>query len=177
MKKTVALKKLVTTALLMAMSIVLVRYLGVTTDLVKINFGFLPLTAAAMLYGPVWGGCTFAVADVVGMLIAGGGKTYFPLFTVSEFLYGVAYGLILHKKEKTLARVSFAVILTTVVINLMITPVWNMLYMKLIMGKTLTYRAVVATKLIPAAILAPVKIISIYMLWRYCGKSMEKYAN
>lgn len=177
MKKTVALKKLVITAMLTAISIVLVRYLGLTTDLVKINFGFLPLTAAAMLYGPIWGGCTFAVADVVGMLIAGGGRTYFPLFTVSEFLYGVAYGLILHKKEKTLGRVTFAVALTTVVINLLITPVWNVLYMKLVMGKTLTYWAVVATKIIPAAILVPVKIISIYTLWRCAGKTMEKYAN
>ncbi len=176
MKKSLSVKKLVITALLMAMSIVLTRYLGITTDLVKINFGFLPLTVAAILYGPVWGGCTFAVSDIVGMLIAGGGKTYFPLFTVSEFLYGVAYGLILHKREKSLKNVSLAVVLTTLVINLMITPVWNMLYMKLIVGQTMTYWAVVSVKILPAAILAPVKIASIYLLWRYAGRSLEKYA-
>ena len=177
MKKSASLKKMVITALLVAMNIVLVRYLGITTDLVKINFGFLPLVVVAALYGPVWGGASFALADIVGMLIAGGGRTYFPLFTVSEILYGVFYGLILHKREKSLLNVSFAVILTTVVIYLALTPVWNMLYMSIIMGKELPYWSIVVTRLPSAAIMAAVKIASIYLLWRYAGKYMTKYSR
>ena len=177
MQKTANLKKMVITALLVAMNIVLVRYLGLTTDLVKINFGFLPLTVVAILYGPWWGGASFALADVVGMLIAGGGRTYFPLFTISEFLYGVFYGLILHKREKNLPNITFAVVLTTVVINLGLTPVWNMLYMKFIMGQVLPYWSIVVTRATPAVIMAVIKIVTIWLLWRYAGKYMTKYSK
>lgn len=177
MKKSLNLKKMVITALMIAMNIVLVRYLGVTTDLVKINFGFLPLTTVALLYGPLWGGASFALADIVGMLIAGGGRTYFPLFTVSEFLYGVAYGLLLHKREKNLLNISLTVILTTVVINLGLTPLWNMLYMRIIMGKELAYWAIVTTRVAPAIIMGVIKIASIYLLWRYLGRIMTKYSK
>lgn len=177
MKKTIDLKKMIITALLVAMNIVLVRYLGVTTDLVKINLGFLPLVAVAALYGPVWGGVSFALADIVGMLIAGGGRTYFPLFTVSEILYGVSYGLILHKREKNLLNISFAVILNKIVIYMGITPIWNMLYMRYIMGKELPYRSIVVTRLPSAAIMSVIEIASIYLLWRYAGKYMTKYSR
>lgn len=176
-KNRLNLKKMVITALLVAMNIVLVRYLGITTDLVKFNFGFLPLTTVALLYGPWWGGASFALADIIGMLIAGGGRTYFPLFTVSEFLYGVVYGLILHKREKNLLNISFAVVLTTLVIKLGLTPVWNMLYMRFIMGKVLPYWSIVATRLTPAVIMAVIEIASMYLLWRYAGRYMTKHSK
>ncbi len=171
------LRRLVVTAMLIALQIVLARYLGITTDLVKINFGFLPLTTIAALYGPLWGGCSFAMADVIGMLLNGGGKTYFFPFTISEFLYGVLYGLLLHKREKTLLNVTLAVVVTTLTLNLGLTPLWNVLYMKIFLGKSLTYGAVWLTKVIPALIQAPIRIITIYMLWRYAGKAMTKYAK
>lgn len=175
--KTLTTRRLVVTAMLVALNIVLVRYLGVTTDLVKVNFGFLALSTVAILYGPLWGGCSYALADILGTLLNSSGGTYFFPFTVSEFLYGVVYGLLLHNREKSLRNVIIAVVLTTLVINLGLTPLWNVLYVRIFLGKTLSYGAVWLTKVVPALIMTPIKILSIYLLWKYAGSSMIKYSR
>ncbi len=169
------LSRLIITAMLMALAIVLERFLGIETDLVKLNFSFLPLAAAAALYGPLWGGAAFFLADLFGMLLFSRGAVYFPLFGVSEFLFGVIFGLFLYKKEKTLLRAGLSVAVSSLVITLGLTPLWNVLYMKLILGKSLSYTAVWLTKVAPALILIPVKTLCIYLLWKYAGKYMEKY--
>ncbi len=174
---TVSIRRFVITAMLVSLAIVLSRVLGITTDLIKFNFSFLPLSTAAILYGPVWGGFAYALSDILGTIINSGGGAYFFPFTVSEILYGVIYGLLLHNREKSLLNISIAVVTTTLALNLGLTPLWNMLYVRLIVGKTISYGAVWLTKLIPALINMPIRIISIYTLWKYAGNSMMKYSK
>ena len=54
--KTSKVRTLVVAALLLAAHVVLVRFCAITTPLVRISFGFLPLAICGMLYGPVWAG-------------------------------------------------------------------------------------------------------------------------
>ena len=64
-------------ALLMALEIILTRFLSINTPIVRIGFGFVPVSLTAIMYGSLWAGAAYAIADVIGALlfpIAG----YFP---------------------------------------------------------------------------------------------------
>ena len=62
-------RTLVTMALLIALEVVLTRFLSINLPIVRIGFGFLPVAIAAILFGPLWAGIGYAVGDLIGMLI------------------------------------------------------------------------------------------------------------
>ncbi len=88
-------KKIVTSAILIALNIVLTRYLAINTPIVKIGFGFLPLIVAALYLGPVYTGIIHAIADVIGVMMVPN-AAFNPVFTLTAFLSGITYGLFLY---------------------------------------------------------------------------------
>ena len=108
-RKRTNTEKLVITAILIALEIILTRFVGISTPMLRISFGFLPMVIVAMYYGPIWGGGAYALADVLGSLIFPTGA-YFPGFTVSACLTGIIYGLFLHKRKVTVGTGLAAVI-------------------------------------------------------------------
>ena len=127
-------KKIVFTALMVALQVVLERVLAINTATVKIGFGFLPLVITAILYGPAYAAVGGALADIIGALVFPAGA-YFPGFTVTAALVGMVYGLYLYKldsREKKpavirsfLAVLTVAVAFTLVINTLMISIVYN----------------------------------------------------
>ena len=53
-------------AILVALEVVLSRFLSINLWSNKIGFAFVPIAVTAMLYGPVTTGVTAAVADLIG---------------------------------------------------------------------------------------------------------------
>ena len=45
---------IVTTALLIALDVILTRFLSIQTQFLRIGFGFLPVAVAGIAYGPFW---------------------------------------------------------------------------------------------------------------------------
>lgn len=95
-------KQLVTGALLLALQIVLARYLSIDTTLLKMNFGFVPIAMAGII-----GGCPMAVSvgllgDLLGIFLFSKGGTFHPGFTLTAALNGLTYGFFLHSKKKEL---------------------------------------------------------------------------
>ena len=43
-------------AFLIALEIILTRFLSINTPIVRIGFGFLPVAMAGILFGPLWAG-------------------------------------------------------------------------------------------------------------------------
>ena len=74
-----------------AMEVILARFLSLHTWNLKIGFSFLPVVAAALWGGPLAGGITGALGDLIGALLFPVGA-YFPGFTLSSFLDGAIYG-------------------------------------------------------------------------------------
>ena len=74
-----------------AMEVILARFLSLHTWNLKIGFSFLPVAAAALWGGPLAGGITGALGDLIGALLFPVGA-YFPGFTLSSFLDGAVYG-------------------------------------------------------------------------------------
>ncbi|WP_414839514.1 folate family ECF transporter S component [Carnobacterium sp. TMP28] len=142
--------------LLMGLDIILTRFVAIETPIVRIGFGFLPIAIIAMLYGPWIAGTAAAMADFMGIMLFPKIALYFPGFTLSAFLGGVIYGLILYKKPKTLKRVILAVLLITVIINLGLNTLW----LKIILDKAIY--AIFPARIIQSLVLAPVNCLLLY---------------
>lgn len=142
--------------LLMGLDIVLTRFVAIETPIVRIGFGFLPVAIIAMLYGPWIAGVVAAMTDFMGIMLFPKAALYFPGFTLSAFLGGVIYGLILYKKPKTLKRVIIAVLLTTVLINLGLNTLW----IKIILDKAIYI--IFPARVVQNLVLAPINCLLLY---------------
>ena len=70
-KNSIFLRRLVFAALFCAMSIVLGKYLAFTALTVRISFENLPVLAAGIMLGPLWGAIVGVVADLIGCVLVG----------------------------------------------------------------------------------------------------------
>ena len=164
MKKT---RILVFMSLLVALNVLLTHIIPVIqTDILRVSFGFIPLSLGSMLFGPLIGGIGGAVSDLMGMVVAPKGP-YFPGFTLNAFLSGMTYGFFLYRKPKTLPRIILAVLCVSVFINLGLNTYW----LTILTGKG--FLALLPSRIIQNGITSLIQIIIIPLVWRYVGKSLE----
>lgn len=122
-EKRISTEKLVTMALMIALTIVLSKLLSINILILRIGFGFLPIAILAILYGPWWAGIGYAIADLIGAWLLPTGQ-FFPGFTVSAFLTGIIFGLVLYRKEVTIWRALIASALVCLIVNLLLNTFW-----------------------------------------------------
>lgn len=151
-------KSLIFLAFLIALEIILTRFLSINTPIVRIGFGFLPVAMAGILFGPLWAGLAYTLGDVLGMLLFPAG-TYFPGFTLSALLVGFTYGYFLYNKPITWKRVLIPVVIVTMIINLCLDTFW--LY--ILMDKAVI--AMLPARLLKCAIMLPVQLLLIQVVW------------
>ena len=155
-RKRTNTEKLVITAILIALEVILTRFVGISTPMLRISFGFLPMVIVAMYYGPIWGGGTYALADVLGSLIFPTGA-YFPGFTLTCVITGAVYGLLLHKKV-TVGTSLAAVIAVVLGINLLVNTFW----LTIILGKG--YMAMLPARFVKELLCVPIDTALILVL-------------
>ena len=118
-KKMNRTHKLVLMAMLVAIQVVLSRFLSINLWNLKIGFSFVPIALAGMLLGPMGAGLTGMVADIIGATLFPSGA-FFPGFTLTAFITAFGYGFFLHKKQDMphiLAAVLFSEIVGTLLLN------------------------------------------------------------
>ena len=115
-------RSLVTIALLVAMEVVLSRFLSINAWNIKIGFSFLPIVIGAMLYGPIGGALIAALGDFIGAILFPIGA-YFPGFTLTAFLTGFVFGLFLYK-GRSLPRIAGAVLFNQCILSLCLNTLW-----------------------------------------------------
>ncbi|ADL03746.1 folate family ECF transporter S component [Lacrimispora saccharolytica] len=111
------------TGMLVALSVVLSFFTIVISNVLQISFGFLPLAVGGMLFGPVVGGIMGILSDILGYFVHPNGP-FFPGFTLNALLTGTLYGFFLYKKHVTLKRVIFVSLTITLLVNMMLNPLW-----------------------------------------------------
>ncbi|MGC6767329.1 folate family ECF transporter S component [Enterococcus sp. LJL128] len=128
-KRVLETRKLTVLALLIALVVVFTRFLSFENQDLRISATFIPETLMGMLFGPFWTGIGSVIADTVGILLFPKTGAYFPGFTLNAFITGAIYGFFYYKKEITWPRVITATLLVTVIVHLILTPLWlGMLY-------------------------------------------------
>ena len=157
-KKHVTTSQLVVMAFLIALEIILTRFLSFQLPIARIGFGFLPVAMTAIMFGPVWAGLCYMVGDLLGMMLfptAG----YFPGFTLSAVLTGILYGLFLHNKEISYARCFFTAFIVLGCITLGLNTFW----LHLITGKG--FFILLPTRFAEALLMLIVQTFTIPLVW------------
>lgn len=127
MRHTSRTKKLVFSALLITLEIVLTRFVQIPVLLDgftnRISFGFLPV-ALGGVWGGVWGGGLIAfLADIIRALLFPQGAIN-PLFCMTAFLRGAIYGACFSKKVNPV-RILLACFLNFGLVNIGLIPLFT----------------------------------------------------
>lgn len=119
--------RLVLAAMLVAVQIILSRFLSLSLWNLKLGFSFLPIALAGILLGPLGAGLVGLVSDVVGAILFPIG-TFFPGFSLTAFLVGFGYGFFL-QKEQGIRQIILAVLFSEIVGTLLLNTLWvSLLY-------------------------------------------------
>ncbi len=163
MQKKNMTQKLVIIALLIAMEVILTRFLSIQTPFVRIGFGFLPIAIIGIMYGPIAAGGAYALGDLLGATLFPSGK-FFPGFTLSAFLTGLVYGFFLKNRGDDFLRIVIAG-LFVVCIRVGLDTLW----LSMLMGQS--YMVLLPVRLLKGLIDIPLQIILIPLLWKKIKKS------
>lgn len=149
---------LIRLALLIALEVVLSRFLSIATPLVKIGFAFVPLTIAAMLYGPKGGMVTGGLSDFLGAILFPIGP-YHPGFTLVAVLKGLVWGLALQKGGcDRLNRITLAALVNCLVLSLGVNSIW---IHQLSGPPILTF---IRTRLVQELLMIPLQIVVVRLI-------------
>lgn len=165
-KRKISVQKTAYTALLIALEVVLSRFCSINTAGWKIGFSFVPITAAAALFGSFTAGIVYGAADFIGAILFPIG-TYHPGFTVSAVLMGLVWGFFLYDPDdgegslfrkrdrvKMFPNIVIPSLINSLAIGLLLNTLWvSMLYGSRTYVGWLIYRLPEYMLMIPANIL------------------------
>jgi len=168
-------KKIILSALFIAATIVLGRILSIRTSIITIGFSFVPIMLSAIILGPKYSTFIATISDIIGALLLPIGSYYFG-FTVTSFLTGLTYGLILYRKKFKLdknftKRLIISSILVTLLYNGVLNTIWIILMNK---GAS---KIVVPVRIIKQLIMAPIKVVTILSLCKVFEERLVKLIN
>ncbi|MBR1565686.1 MAG: folate family ECF transporter S component [Oscillospiraceae bacterium] len=152
-------KKLIVSAELLALDVVLTRLLAINTPLMKIGLGFAAVALCAVLYGPWWAALTAALGDIVGALLFPTGA-FFPGFTLTAACTGLIFGLCLYRRDKSLLWPILAAVLNTVLVSYLL----NTAMISYISGSA--YTALLKVRAVQLAVMLPVQLAVLVFLSR-----------
>lgn len=149
-------KTLVLMGLLIAIEIILERFVSFQAWNLRIGVSFIPVVIAAMILGPVRTGMITAIADIIGAILFPLG-TFFPGFTLTAFLVGIVYGSLLYKKQSKI-RIVLAVGIHQLLLSLLLNTLW----ISILYGSP--YLPIFMTRTIQTGIMMPVEFVCILAL-------------
>ena len=152
-------KKLIVSAQLLALDVVLTRLLAINTPVMKIGFGFAAVALCAVLYGPWWAALTAALGDIVGALLFPTGA-FFPGFTLTAACTGLIFGLCLYRRDKSLLWPIAAAALNVVLVSYLA----NTAMISWISGSP--YTTLLKARAVQLAVMLPVQLAVLFFLSR-----------
>ena len=168
-------KKIILGALLLAMEIILSRFLSIKTPILTIGFSFVPAILCAIWLGPKWSILIAVLADLIGATLFPFGS-FFIGYTVTTAVAAALYGFLLYKKEEDtytdkqfIVRMILAVVLVTFIANIGLNTLW----LSITTGKA--FMVLMASRIVKELIMVPIKVILMLFLERVLRKPFNKY--
>ena len=152
-------KKLIVSAQLLALDVVLTRLLAINTPLMKIGLGFAAVALCAILYGPWWAALVAALGDLVGALLFPTGA-FFPGFTLTAACTGFIFGLCLYRRGKSLLWPILAAVLNVVLVSFLL----NTAMISYISGSP--YTTLLKARAVQLTVMLPVQLAVLVFLSR-----------
>ena len=172
-KQNGLLFSLTATAAMVALSVVLCRFLGFASENTPFRFGIdiIPIALSGYMFGPFYAGLGNLVADVIGSLFSG----YAPNIWISacKLASGIILGLAFKRRKLSLLRITLAFSLVAVAVEfLAMAPIFIGLY-----GYTPGFAF--GARAINAFINLPIRIAVFYLLYKGVelpiGKILSRY--
>ena len=162
-------KKLIISAQLLALDVVLTRLLAINTPVMKIGLGFAAVALCAVLYGPWWAALVAALVDLAGALLFPTGA-FFPGFTLTAACTGLIFGLCLYRRDKSLLWPILAAALNVLLVSYLA----NTAMISYISGTP--YTTLLKARAVQLAVMLPVQIVVLSFLHRSSAikKLLEK---
>ncbi len=156
------LKKTILAALLVAVGVVLARFISIKTPIITISFTFVVNMLSGMLLGPVWSIFVCGLIDLIGALLFPFGAYFFG-YTFSAMLSGLIYGLLLYKKKpisrkKFLIRLVISSLLVIIICNSVLNTIWVYIQTKK------AAMAILPARLLKQLIMLPIHIVVMFFL-------------
>ncbi len=167
-------KKIILSAMLLAITIVLSRFLSINTELLAIGFSFAPVMLTAIWLGPKYSAIVSGLADLIGALLFPFG-TFFIGFTISAVLKGLIYGLILYKKDteftdkELFIRLIISSLIVIVFVNILLNAVW----LKIMYDKA--FMTILSIRTVAQFIMLPIQVLTVYALQKALKPITKKY--
>lgn len=167
-------KKIILSAMLLAIFIILNRFISIKTQILVISFTFVPIMMSAIWLGPKYSTIIALLGDLLGALLFPFGP-YFPGFTVSSALSGLIYGIFLYNKGKEMTnkqliiRTTISSLIVLSIVNIFITSLW----LHLLYGQA--YLVIIAGRIVTQIIMLPIQVIVIYALEKFTRPFINKY--
>ncbi len=157
-------KKIILSAMLLSILLILSRFLSIKTTFLVISFSFIPMMLSGIYLGPKYAMIICGLGDLIGAILFPFGA-YFPGFTISAALMGFVYGIFLYKKpgeERKDIKFIIQLILSNIIVLGVIKIFLESVFLNVLYGKA--YLAVVASRVTTQLIMFPIQIIVIYIL-------------
>lgn len=170
-------KKIILTAILLAMLIILSRFLSIKTPITKISFAFVPTMLCAIWLGPKWTILLNVLGDIIGATLFPTGP-YFVGYTISTALAGFIYGIILYQKDgKEFTNLQFILrlIISTTLVAVIVNMGLNTLWTSITAGKA--FWALLVTRITKQLIMIPIHVIVILFLEKILRTPFNKYVR
>lgn len=156
-KKSKSVKTLVIMAMMIALEVVLSRFLSIPIggDL-KFGFNFVPICVVGYLYGPFASLLVGGLGDFLGALLFPVNTIYYG-FTVTAALTGLVFGLFLHKKYSFL-RILFGVLVVQIALTVFLDSLWFNHYYGT------PYQVMLVTRSIKAGVMLVVQCVTLSLI-------------
>ncbi|MBR3968391.1 MAG: folate family ECF transporter S component [Clostridia bacterium] len=153
--------KIILTALLIALNLVLERILpSYKIWNQDISFGFLAIAFAAAFLGTPYAAIVAGAGDLIGSLLFPFGA-YFPGFTLTNCIYGIILAEFIYKNATPL-KILICVILNKVACSLILNTLWISLMYR---GGVDAFFVVLVPRLVGTAIIAVIEFVVLLLLF------------
>lgn len=152
--------KIILAALLIALNVILERFLAYSVWNQTISFGFIAVAFAAAFLGTPYSVAVAGFGDLIGSLLFPFGA-YFPGFTVTNCIYGLILAEFIYKNA-TPIKIVIGVILNKIVCSLILNTLWISIMYR---GGVDAFFIVLPTRIPGAAIMTAVELIVILLVF------------
>ena len=168
-------KKIILTAVLIAMQIILSRFLSIKTPILKVSFAFIPSILCAIWLGVKWTVLLNVLGDIIGATLFPTGA-FFIGYTISTAISGLIYSVLVYKKQDNsftdkqfIIRLIISVILVTCISNIGLNTLW----ISITTGKA--FIVLLGTRIIKELIMIPIQIVVILFIEKNLRNPFDTY--
>lgn len=168
-------KKIILNAVLLALLVVLSRFLSIKTPLMKISFAFVPTMLCATWLGWKWTVLLNLLGDLIGATLFPTGP-FFIGYTISTVIAGFIYGALLYQKtshsltqKQLIMRAIIATILVAIIVNMGLNTLWT----SITSGKA--FWPLLGTRIVKQLLMVPIHVVTFIVLEKALRAPFNKY--